>query len=165
MIPVKRHVHIWQPPRKLSWYFCKMSPLSPTPHTPTTHTHNDVNKWKHFPRYWPFMRGIHRSPVDFPHKGQWVALWFIFDLCLNKRLSKQSRRRWFETQSRLLCMYHCNNTQSHHHPILPISPEWVTIRTASLYWFQTMLQCRWICSVCPYPVLYLNCTETCIIIS
>ena len=28
-------------------------------------------KWKHFPRYWPFVRGIHRSPVSFPHKGQW----------------------------------------------------------------------------------------------
>ena len=33
--------------------------------------HNDVIKWKHFPRYWPFVRGIHRLPVDSPHKGQW----------------------------------------------------------------------------------------------
>ena len=33
--------------------------------------HDDVIKWKHFPRYWPFMRGIHRSPVNSPHKGQW----------------------------------------------------------------------------------------------
>ena len=33
--------------------------------------HDDVIKWKHFPRYWPFVRGIHRSPVDSPHKGQW----------------------------------------------------------------------------------------------
>ena len=28
-------------------------------------------KWKHFPRYWPFVRGIHRSPMNSPHKGQW----------------------------------------------------------------------------------------------
>ena len=28
-------------------------------------------KWKHFPRYWPFVRGIHRSPVNSPHKGRW----------------------------------------------------------------------------------------------
>ena len=28
-------------------------------------------KWKHFPRFWPFVRGIHRSPVNSPHKGQW----------------------------------------------------------------------------------------------
>ena len=26
---------------------------------------------KHFPRYWPFVRGIHRSPVNSSHKGQW----------------------------------------------------------------------------------------------
>ena len=25
--------------------------------------HDDVIKWKHFSRYWPFLRGIHRSPV------------------------------------------------------------------------------------------------------
>ena len=24
-----------------------------------------------FSHYWPFMRGIHRSPVNFPEKGQW----------------------------------------------------------------------------------------------
>ena len=35
------------------------------------HTHDDVIKWKHFPRNWPFVRGIHRSPVNSPHKGQW----------------------------------------------------------------------------------------------
>ena len=33
--------------------------------------HDDVIKWKHFPRYWPFVRGIQRSPVNSPHKGQW----------------------------------------------------------------------------------------------
>ena len=35
--------------------------------------HDDVIKWKHIPRYWPFVRGIHRSPVNSPHKGQWRA--------------------------------------------------------------------------------------------
>ena len=30
-----------------------------------------VIKWNHFQRYWPFVRGIHRSPVNSPHKGQW----------------------------------------------------------------------------------------------
>ena len=34
-------------------------------------THDDVIKWKYFPRYWPFVRGIHRSPVNSPYKGQW----------------------------------------------------------------------------------------------
>ena len=33
--------------------------------------HDDVIKWKHFPRNWPFVREIHRSPVNFPRNGQW----------------------------------------------------------------------------------------------
>ena len=31
--------------------------------------HDDVIKRKHLPRYWPFVRGIHRSPVNSSHKG------------------------------------------------------------------------------------------------
>ena len=34
-------------------------------------THDDVIKWKHFKRTWPFVRGIHRWPVNSPQKGQW----------------------------------------------------------------------------------------------
>ena len=41
--------------------------------------HDDVIKWKHFPRYCPFVRGIHRSPVNSPHKGQWRGA-LIFSL-------------------------------------------------------------------------------------
>ena len=68
--------------------------------------------WRHqmeiFPRYWPFVRGIHRWPVNSPYKGQWRgALTFFFDLRLNKRLCKQSRRHWFETPSHPL-LRHCN---------------------------------------------------------
>ena len=33
--------------------------------------YDDVIKCKHFPCYWPFVLGIHRSPVNSPHKGQW----------------------------------------------------------------------------------------------
>ena len=36
--------------------------------------------WRyHFPRYWPFMRGIYRSPANSPHKGQWRGA-FMFSL-------------------------------------------------------------------------------------
>ena len=41
--------------------------------------HDDVIKWKHFPRYWPFVRGIHRFPVNSPHKDQWHGA-FMFSL-------------------------------------------------------------------------------------
>ena len=70
--------------------------------------HDDVIKWKHFRRQWPFVRGIHRSPVDSPHKGQWRgASMFSLINTSNKQLSKYSRRRWLETPSRSLWR-HCN---------------------------------------------------------
>ena len=44
-------------------------------------THDDVIKWKHFPRYWPFVRGIHRSPVNSPHQGQWRGALMFSLIC------------------------------------------------------------------------------------
>ena len=43
--------------------------------------YHDVIKWKHFPRYWPFVRGIYRSSVNFPHKGQWRGAWISSLIC------------------------------------------------------------------------------------
>ena len=43
--------------------------------------HDDVIKWKYFPRYWPFVRGIHRSPVNYPHKGQWRGASMFSSIC------------------------------------------------------------------------------------
>ena len=43
--------------------------------------HNDVIKWNHFTRYWPFVRGIHRSPVTSPHKGQWRGTLMFSLIC------------------------------------------------------------------------------------
>ena len=43
--------------------------------------HDDVIKWKHFPRYWPFVRGIHRSPVNSLHKGQWRGALMFSLIC------------------------------------------------------------------------------------
>ena len=37
--------------------------------------HDDIIKGKHFPRYWPFVREIHRSLVNSPYKGQWRGVW------------------------------------------------------------------------------------------
>ena len=55
-------------------------------------TYDDVIKWKHFPRNWPFVRGIHRSLVNSPHKVQWRGA----------LMSKQSWGWGFETPSRSL---------------------------------------------------------------
>ena len=45
--------------------------------------HDDVIKWKHFPCYWPFVPGIHRSPVNSPHKGQWRGA-LVFSLICSR---------------------------------------------------------------------------------
>ena len=44
--------------------------------------HDDVIKWKHFPRHWPFVRGIHRFPVNSPHKGQWREALMFSLICV-----------------------------------------------------------------------------------
>ena len=52
--------------------------------------HDDVIKWKHFPRYWPFVRG--NSPVlgEFPAQRPVTRSFDVFfDRRLNKPLSKQ----------------------------------------------------------------------------
>ena len=44
--------------------------------------HDDVIKWKYFPRNWPFVRGIHRSLVNSPHKGQWHGALMLSLICI-----------------------------------------------------------------------------------
>ena len=59
-------------------------PRGSTRHTQGRIYHDDVIKWKHFPRYWPFVRGIHRSftgPRWIPRTKTsdaefWCFLWF-----------------------------------------------------------------------------------------
>ena len=43
--------------------------------------HDDVIKWKHFPRYWSFVRGVHRSAVNSLHKGQWRGALMFSLIC------------------------------------------------------------------------------------
>ena len=40
------------------------------------------HQWKHFPRYWPFVCGIHRSPVNSPQKGQWRGTLVFSLICV-----------------------------------------------------------------------------------
>ena len=47
---------------------------------PTT-SHDDVIKWKYFPRYWQFVRVIHWFPVNSPHKGQWRGALMFSLIC------------------------------------------------------------------------------------
>ena len=69
--------------------------------------HDDVIKWKHFPRNWPFVRGIHCLPVNSPQRPVTRSFDVSFICTLNKRLRKQSWGWWFEAPSRPLWR-HCN---------------------------------------------------------
>ena len=57
------HANFWTSHKRSSWY-------------------DDVIKWKRFPRYWPFGRGIHRSTVNSPHKGQWRGALMFSLICV-----------------------------------------------------------------------------------
>ena len=110
-------------PLFIDWNLCTISakvwnfqgPLQlhndqPPEHLYFPYNHDDVIKWKHFPRYWPFVRGIHRSPVNSPHKGQWRgALMFTF-ICaringwVNNREAGDLRRN--RAHSDVIVMWH-----------------------------------------------------------
>ena len=82
---------------------------------------DDVIKWKLFPRYWPFARWIHRSPVNSPHKGQGhgALMFSLIWAWMNKPLSKQLWGWWFETPSRSLWR-HCNDVFHQNRPYLHV---------------------------------------------
>ena len=75
---------------------------------------DDVIKWKHFPRYWPFVQGIIPVTGEFPSQGPVTRRFNVFlDLRLKKRLSKPSRCWWFKTPSRSI-LRHCNEVRFAH---------------------------------------------------
>ena len=77
--------------------------------SPNVKPHDGVIKWQHLPRYWPFVRGIHRSQRPVTRSFD-----IFVDLRLNERLGKQSWGWWFETPSRTLWR-HSNVTQNSQH--------------------------------------------------
>ena len=73
---------------------------------PSTWWHHQMETFSALLAIW---RGIHRSPVNSPHKGQWRGV--SFDMRPNKRLSNQSRGWRFETPSHPFWR-HCNEVSA-----------------------------------------------------
>ena len=67
---------IWGPPGS-----CRPRWAPCGPHEPC-YLGWSVVEWKHFQRYWPFVRGIHRSPMSSPHKGQWRGVSMFYLICV-----------------------------------------------------------------------------------
>ena len=99
--------------------------------------HDDVIKGKHFPCYWPFVRGIHRSPVNSPHKSQWRRA-LMFSLMYawingwaNNREAGYSKRHHA----------HYDVTVMVHQPVDQIGPIWSSIEVLKpffMLWGQTL---------------------------
>ena len=70
---------------------------------PQFNGHDDVIKWEHFSRYWPFKRGIHRWLVNSPHKGQWRGALMIYSY------------HYVENAELYNCVIDLNHIQKDHH--------------------------------------------------
>ena len=104
-------------------------------------------KWKYFPRYLPFVRVIHRSQVNYPHKGQWHgALMFSF-ICtwindwVNNREAGDLRRHGIHYDVTVMVQRFSN------FPVDSLVISWLRIENTimtSLSWFKGSQIFRWI---------------------
>ena len=75
--------------------FCATS-FKQTPFTVKSLNWRQLFKWKYFPRHCPFARGLHWSPVNPPHKGQWHGS-LMFSLicpCINGWVNNRKAGDW-----------------------------------------------------------------------
>ena len=70
----------------------------------TSGSHDGIVIWKHFPHYWPLVRGIPRIIIVFFHNGSAIR---SFD---EKLLNKQPGCRWFEALWRVYDVTIMNKT-------------------------------------------------------
>ena len=61
-----------------------------------TWTRDDVIKWNHFTRHWPFVRGIHRSP-EFPSHRPVTQSFNIFWSVSEQTVEQTIETWWFGT--------------------------------------------------------------------
>ena len=107
--------------------------------------HVDVIKWKHFPRYWPFLRAIHWSPVDSPHKGQWPGAFMFSLICawtngsaINRDASDLRRKR---THYDVTVMIRTNDDQRLLHHMVSLGHNYVLSYCTDLcIWIHTQMK-------------------------
>ena len=84
--------------------------------------HGDIIKWKHFPRNWPFVWGIHWSPVNSLHKGQWRGALMFSLICtwINDRVNNRNFAAYFFS-----CDQAAKNTSFCPSVCLSVTPFWL----------------------------------------
>ena len=99
--------HAWS---LLCWEQTNTSVLNSSPNTILD---DEVIKRKQFPHYWPFVRGVHRSPMNSPQKGKWRGALMFSLICawINGWVNNREAGD-FETLSRPLWR-HCNDYSKH----------------------------------------------------
>ena len=129
--------------------------------------HDDVIKWKHFPRHWPIVRGIYRWPVNSFHKGQWRGAVTFSLICAwingwinNSEVGDLRRHRaplWRHYNGkisyRILTSRYYNNfydsarltewTKTCVKWLLLFTPFSLIVRRAGLLWSQQDFEWRW----------------------
>ena len=78
--------------------------------------HDNVIQWKHFPRYWPVVWGIHPSTVNSPHKGQWRGALLFSLICT-------WIHGWVNNHAAGDLIRHC----THHDVIVMDFPHWTAV--------------------------------------
>ena len=82
--------------------------------------HDDVIKWKHSPRCWPFVRRIHRSPVYSSHKGQWRGALMFSSICAWINDWVNNREAGDLVHHRAPLLRHCNGLSLNRRPTITV---------------------------------------------
>ena len=98
-------------------------------------THDDVIKWKHFRRCWPFVWGVHRSPVNSPHKGKWHGALMFSLIC-------SWINGWVSDREAVDLRRH----RVHYDTTATKTKWWVTVLGGLLYWLSYSDITVWICN-------------------
>ena len=77
------YVYLWPPTNKKTYYWrlVLFANIITDVQKSGLRFHDDVIKRKHFPRYCPFVRAIHQSPVNSPHTCQWRGVLMFSLIC------------------------------------------------------------------------------------
>ena len=127
---------------------------------------NNCTWWRHqmenFPRYWLFVREIHRSPMNSPHKGQWRGalmlslIWAWINVWVNNRKAGDLGRHCTPSWR------HCNDSEWFA-STLP-AKIWTSWKTQ---WRHSFFRFRFAeCGLAPTTthILWKNATLTCSVI-
>ena len=106
--------------------------------------HDDIIELKHFPHYWPFVRGIHWSPVNSPHKGQWRGVLMFSLICtrINGWVNngeagdlRRHRAHYDITVMGIHVLHYFSHTECHHRgPVSPSPTRLNSVRPYDAIW-------------------------------